>query len=101
MGSICLFKVKKRRMANDLQQLIQDFNDYFLNLYKSAGEDRTAKAFLAFEPIGTAITPEMFALQSGEFSPTLALEQFSNLANTLPLLDGAKIKAPSMKTADG
>ena len=88
-------------MSTDFQQLVQDFYDYFINLYRNANESAAAETFLAFEPIGTAITPEMFLLRTGEFSSVLALEQFSSLANTLPILDGVTIKAPSIKTVDG
>jgi hypothetical protein len=58
-------------------------------------------AFLAFEPIGKSLTPEMFALDTGDFSPLLAIEQFSMLANTLLVLDGTVIETDSISSADG
>src|SRR6266568_9696687 len=98
-------------MSNDVDHLIQEFYDFFINLYHQttgASPPETAStgispqgAFLAFEPIGTGLTPDMFTLQTGDFSPLLATEHFSTLANTLPLLDGTTIKGPSIRSADG
>ncbi len=90
-------------MATDLEQLIQKFYDFFLNLYRKSGASGadSSPAFLAFESIGTAVTPDMFELGTGAFSPQLALEQFTTLANILPVLDGTTITNPSLKTADG
>jgi hypothetical protein len=90
-------------MATDLEQLMQKFYDYFIDRYRKSGGSGadTSPAFLAFESIGTAITPDMFELGTGAFSSQLALEQFSTLANILPVLDGTTITNPSLKTADG
>lgn len=90
-------------MTTDLDQLIQNFQDYFVGLYRKSGAPGadTSPAFLAFETIGTAITSDMFELATGTFSNQLALEQFSTIANTLPVLDGNTITNPSIKTADG
>lgn len=90
-------------MATDLDQLMQKFYDYFIDRYRKSGASGadTSPAFLAFESIGTAVTPDMFELGTGAFSSQLALEQFSTLANTLPVLDGTTITNPSLKTADG
>ncbi|HQR53655.1 MAG TPA: hypothetical protein PLZ79_10325 [Burkholderiales bacterium] len=90
-------------MATDLDQLIQKFYDYFVDRYRKSGAPGAdvSPAFLAFESIGTAVTADMFQLGTGDFSPQLALEQFSTLANVLPVLDGTTITNPSLKTADG
>jgi len=88
-------------MGDDLDQLVQSFKDFFVGLYRANNASGGDRAFLAFEPIGTALTPDMFTLDSGDPSAALAIEQFSSLANTLPVLDGETIKAPSVSTVDG
>jgi hypothetical protein len=111
-------------MATDLSQLITDFYSYFLGLYhqtktppSSAGGGQpttqpapaaqpvagaaSAGAFIAFESIGTPMTPEMFKLQSGDFDPGLVLQQFTLRANTIPVIDGTSISAPGLLSVDG
>ncbi len=88
-------------MLTDLEQLVKDFYDFFFDLYKNNNDGGSEEAFLAFEPIGTGLSPSMFALNTGQFSPLLAVEQFSSSANQLPILEGKTIKSPSLKTADG
>jgi hypothetical protein len=92
-------------MTTDLDELIQAFYEYFLGLYHQAATaaPSTGEAFLAFEPIGTAITPAMFQLPTAgqDYSPVLEVEQFSKLANTLPLITGTTIQSPSIWTVDG
>jgi hypothetical protein len=58
-------------------------------------------AFIAFESIGTPMTPEMFKLQSGDFDPGLVLQQFTLRANTIPVVDGTSISAPGLLSVDG
>ncbi|MBN9510903.1 MAG: hypothetical protein J0I21_17560 [Alphaproteobacteria bacterium] len=97
-------------MPLDLQPLIDQFYDYFLDLYHkqkgsgaSSGHLDTADAgepFLAFGGIGTPLTPEMFLLADGSPSTALVREQFSGLANMLPELDGTAIGAPGLLSAD-
>jgi hypothetical protein len=88
-------------MSDSLDRLIQEFYDTFVALYHTTAGPSAGRAFLAFEPIGTALTPDMFDLPPGGFSPLLAAERFSTLANTLPDLDGTTITAPSIRSADG
>ncbi|HJS88088.1 MAG TPA: hypothetical protein VJ779_21760 [Acetobacteraceae bacterium] len=102
-------------MALDLTKLVGDFQNYFLSLYHQdkppapapqAGTAATeAQAscgpILAFEGLGTPITPEMFTLKSGELYPGLVVEQFSLLANVLPALQGSSIAGPGLLTVDG
>jgi hypothetical protein len=104
-------------MTTDLTQLIQDFCNFFLNLYHqsaappsgtSPGDPTTTPAaqapggaFLAFEPIGSPLTPDMFKLEGGDFDKGLVVEQFSTLANPIPVLQGTSIHAPGLLTADG
>ena len=97
-------------MAIDLQPLIDQFYDTFLDLYHrqstgttegaSAASGRTAQPFLAFQGIGSAITPEMFRLQDGSASTGLVTEQFSSLANMLVEVNGTTITGPGLFTAD-
>ena len=107
-------------MAMDLDQLITDFYNYFLGLYHQAGtpppaqpaitpaaeiasaaKPSASRAFLAFESIGTPMTNSMFQLQNGEFDPGLVRQQFTLLANTIPVIDGTSIMAPGLLTVDG
>jgi hypothetical protein len=97
-------------VALDLQPLIDQFYDYFLDLYHrqqgagaSGGHLDTARAgqpFLAFGGIGAPLTPEMFQLADGSPSTALVREQFSGLANMLPELEGTAIGAPGLLSAD-
>jgi hypothetical protein len=97
-------------VALDLQPLIDQFYDYFLDLYHkqqgagaSGGHLDTARAgqpFLAFGGIGAPLTPEMFQLADGSPSTALVREQFSGLANMLPELEGTAIGAPGLLNAD-
>jgi hypothetical protein len=88
-------------VSDSLDRLIQEFYDTFIALYHKTAGPSGGGAFLAFEPIGTALTPDMFDLPPGGFSPLLAAERFSTLANTLPELDGTTITGPSIRSADG
>jgi hypothetical protein len=95
----------------DLQPLIGQFYDYFLDLYHRQAQPSTpgphadvakpGQPFLAFGNIGTPVTPEMFQLQDGSPSVSLVQEQFSALANLLPELDGTTILSSGLLTADG
>ncbi len=92
-------------MSLNLEHLIAEFYDYFLDLYHQTRNGRAGAAvdehsFLAFNVIGTPITPEMFKLQDGSFYEPLVTEQFSMLANMLPELEGATICAPGLLTVD-
>ncbi len=100
-------------MSNELAPLMDDFYAYFLGLYheqtsaSAAGDVPAAKTaapglpFIVFESIGTAITPSMFKLDSGDFFQPLVAEQFSLLANMVPVLNGSEISAPGLLTVDG
>lgn len=90
-------------MTTDLTQLVQDFYNYFLNLYhqKATNAGGAQSAFLAFEAIGTPLTPDMFQLQGGMFDKGLVIEQFSMQANRLPHIEGTTIQTHSLLTADG
>ncbi len=111
---------EERAVANELAPLMDDFYSYFLGLYHeqtsasqtaaasgSAGDVPAAKTaapglpFIVFESIGTAITPSMFKLDSGDLFEPLVAEQFSLLANTVPVLNGSEISAPGLLTVDG
>lgn len=91
-------------MATDLTQLANDVFDYFLGLYhqskEAAPQPAASGVFVAFNAIGTPMTPEMFKLQSGEFDPGLVLQQFTLCANTVPVLNGATIEAPGLVAFD-
>jgi hypothetical protein len=93
---------------------MDDFYSYFLDLYHErksanavAGDAPAAtgaapgQPFIVFESIGTAITPSMFKLDSGDFFAPLVTEQFSVLANMVPVLNGCQISAPGLLTVDG
>src|SRR5205814_1539471 len=112
-------------MALDLQPLIDDFHNYFIGLYKQgqaptpsqppsssqplsptqapspSADQKSGGAFLAFECLGTPITPAMFMLKSGELFDGLVVEQFSALANKLPKIDGESISGDGLLTVDG
>jgi hypothetical protein len=89
-------------MDTDLEDLVHQFYNFFLTLYNQTASSGpvSGKAFIAFEPIGTAITPETFQNKDGAFLENLELEQFSSLANTVPMLTGSTIVAPSLYTFD-
>jgi len=72
-------------MPGDTTNLMQNVYDYFLNLYNSGQSDSNSETFLSFERIGHPVSPEDFKIagQSG-FSPQLAIEHFSSLANYVP-----------------
>jgi len=106
-------------MATDLSQLISDFYSYFIGLYHQARTQPSSAAgappttgpagtsaahpgaFIAFENIGTPMTPEMFKLKSGDFDPGLELQQFTLRANMIPVIDGSNISAPGLLSVDG
>jgi len=73
-------------MSADITTLMQQVYDYFLGLFQQRSGSTPGSTFLAFEPIGTSITPDMFKLHATDttYSPTLAVEQFSSLVNTIP-----------------
>jgi hypothetical protein len=73
-------------MSADITTLMQQVYDYFLGLFQQRSSSTPGSTFLAFEPIGTPITPDMFKLHSTDttYSPALAVEQFSSLVNTIP-----------------
>ena len=85
-------------MNTSLDSLIRDFHDFFLDRYKQTPGAVPEGALLAFQSLGTILTPSMFILESGEFSPRLATEEFSLRANKTPLLDGSAIEGWSMET---
>jgi hypothetical protein len=88
-------------MSTELEELVEDFYDYFIDLYHQDDAHKDGEAILAFQALGTAITPEMFELSTGEFAEQLAIEQFSTLANKLPMLEDDTIVGHSSRTADG
>ncbi|MEN3293584.1 MAG: hypothetical protein V7642_2837 [Burkholderiales bacterium] len=88
-------------MSTELEELVEDFYDYFIDLYHQDDAHKDGEAFLAFQALGTAMTPEMFELTTGEFSKQLALEQFSTQANKLPLLEDDTIIGNASRTAEG
>jgi hypothetical protein len=87
-------------MSDELEDLVQDFYKYFLDLYHETADgtsaDADGDAFLGFEPIGKSLTPAMFTLNTGDYSPQLAIERFSALANVVPDIDGTSIRGTIM-----
>ena len=73
--------------------LIQNVTDYFQGVFKSSPASvSSGGGFLAFEKCGVSISPAMFRLPATPtaFSPALAIEQVSELVNTIPTFgDGA------------
>lgn len=90
----------------DLDRMVGEFYDYFLDLYRQGrGKDPDAppaagEPFLAFAPVGTPITEDMFKLKDGSFHEPLVVEQFSLLANPLPEIEGTAITADGLLSAD-
>lgn len=90
----------------DLDRMVGEFYDYFLDLYRQGrGKDADAppaagEPFLAFAAVGTPITEDMFKLKDGSFHEPLVTEQFSLLANPLPEIEGTAITAPGLLSAD-
>ena len=72
-----------------VDNLIQNVFNYFLSLYHQNSGAPTGSSFLLFEPIGTHITPNMFKqkLTDTSYSTAKAVEQFSNLTNTIPAIN--------------
>ena len=75
-----------RDFPMSVNNLMQNVFDYFLSLYHQDSDTPTGNSILAFQPIGTHITPKMFKLHSTDpsFSTNLAIEQFSSLTNVVP-----------------
>ncbi|MEH2419990.1 MAG: hypothetical protein V7K48_03295 [Nostoc sp.] len=71
-----------------IENLMQNVFDYFLSLYHQNSGTPTGDSILAFQPIGTHITPNMFKLNptATTFSANLAVEQFSSLTNVVPAI---------------
>ena len=69
-----------------IENLMQNVFDYFLSLYHQSSGTPVGNSILAFQPIGTHITPNMFKLKPTDtaFSANLAVEQFSSLTNVVP-----------------
>ena len=73
-------------MSADINTLMQQIHDYFLNLFQQHSTSTLGATFLLFEPIGTPMTPDMFKLHPTDatYMPALAVEQFSSLVNGIP-----------------
>ena len=69
----------------ELDDLIQNVKDFFLNQYKSSTTG-TSNTFLAFEPLGHMISPDDFKF-NGDFNQTVATEQLSLIADVVPAID--------------
>jgi hypothetical protein len=63
--------------------------DLFSSIYASKAGDG---AFLAFEKLGVPITPGMFKLEDGTFSPALAIEKLSEIGNAVLEADGDSVR---------
>ena len=72
-------------MSDDITNLMQQIQNYFLHLYSQQSSVAPESTFLSFEPIGTPITDDMFKLNPSDttYSRPLAVEQFSKLVNTI------------------
>ena len=76
-------------MSITINDLMQNVYSYFLNLYHQNSGTPTNTTFLAFDATGPSITPNMFKLKATdtEYSRALAVEQFSDLTNVIPVIN--------------
>ena len=63
--------------------LIQQIHDFFLNQYNGSLDG--TNTFLAFEPLGLMISPNDFQF-NGSFNATVAQQQVSIMADTVPAI---------------
>lgn len=63
--------------------LIQQIHDFFLNQYNGSLDG--TNTFLAFEPLGLMISPDDFQF-NGSFNATVAQQQVSIMADTVPAI---------------
>lgn len=63
--------------------LIQDIHDFFLSQYNGSLDG--TNTFLAFEPLGLMISPDDFQF-NGSFNATVAQQQVSIMADTVPAI---------------
>jgi len=63
--------------------LIQDIHDFFLSQYNGSLDG--TNTFLAFEPLGLMVSPDDFQF-NGSFNPTVAQQQVSIMADTVPAI---------------
>lgn len=88
----------------NLEALISEFYQYFLDLYKQEHEltDGSSDPFLAFLPIGAAVSAEELKLNPTDASPSpqLTTEWMSMMANEVPDVDGTNYQ-PTSRTVDG
>lgn len=84
-----------------INNLMQNVFGYFLSLYHQSSGTPSGNSILAFQPIGTHITPKMFKLKSTDTAPSenLAVEQFSSLTNIVPTISGDTFQA-TLKTIE-
>ena len=63
--------------------LIQEIHDFFLSQYNGSLDG--TNTFLAFEPLGLMISPDDFQF-NGSFNATVAQQQISIMADTVPII---------------
>ncbi|MBD1909129.1 MULTISPECIES: hypothetical protein [unclassified Leptolyngbya] len=88
-------------MDGSIENLMGNVFNYFLSLYQQINSSAIDETFLAFEPIGTRITPNMFKLRSTDatYFDKLAVEQLSDLINSIPEID-ANVFRRTIKDVD-
>src|SRR5215469_4612309 len=77
----------------DINDLMQNVCDYFVNLYNNSKGQDSGSTFLSYQKIGPPLTSADFQVpgQAG-FSDALATEHFSKVADFVPCLSGGAAK---------
>src|ERR1700744_3994379 len=65
------------------ENFIQQIHDFFLSQYNGTLDG--TNTFLAFEPLGLMVSPDDFQF-NGSFNPTVAQQQVSIMADTVPAI---------------
>lgn len=84
-------------MSANIDHLMQNVYNYFLDLYHQNSGTSTNTTFLSFDAAGPNITPNMFKLHISDtdYSAALAVEQFSDLTNVIPEIDADNFRHTS------
>ena len=79
-------------MSLNPNTLMQSVYDFFNDNYNATNHDANVKTFFCFEGIGQPLFESDFKINASDpnYSEAVALEKFSEIVNTIPLLDSQK-----------
>jgi hypothetical protein len=94
-------RTREITMPVDTNNLMQNVYDYFLNLYNSSQSQNVGDTFLSFETIGHPVSTRDFKIAGQTaYSPQLAIEHFSDIANYVPNFASQSFKETASTVED-